>query len=237
MTMPGLTTAVPFVLERTRAHDHVASAEALDQYRVHAKRTDPRGALTFPDVTVVAISVANLNGDDVRSILGTYAGIDGIVNSGSGTHYLGDAKLVARGEGIALHTFGEYMSALNKEQFRTSEDKEMTYVLESLAKHRKIVEVEQVCEKRIRLKRDGLSPVEVVQAYVYIFGIVELEKTLKAHPMPDAIVNSHVYGQFTKEALERARDYGVGLFTMKDVFGALYRDGTEFSSYGAKDTR
>jgi hypothetical protein len=147
MTTLNLASALDFVTRKSREHDAVVSAEPVDDFTLQVTRRE------HEDVTVAAITETWLSDGDVKRLISRYPDIDGIVNSGKGAHYSGEAKREARQQKKALHTFGEYMSALGREAFTEHEDSLVAYALKAFEMHRKVTDVEQICEKRIRLLR------------------------------------------------------------------------------------
>jgi hypothetical protein len=225
MTIPNLTSAVDFVAAQSLKHDAVASVEQLDVLALRIVQK-AHGA-----VTVAAVSEDLLDDDGVQALLEAYPHLAGIVNSGRFVHYSGSAKRRARQHGTALHTFREYMSALGRESFASHEDGLVPWALKTFDKHRRVTSVEQICESRIKLNREGLDAIEFVPTNIYTLGVAELMETLEWHPGIDAVVNFISYNQYTEEAKTRARQVNVGLFTPNEMFGALNFEGRRFYGY------
>jgi hypothetical protein len=107
----------------------------------------------------------------------------------------------------------------------------MKYAKEALASHNSVAEVEGLCEAAFRLHRHGMSDVDVVLADVYSLGVADVVRILREHKGVEAILNVHPYGQYSADAKARAADAGAGLFSYKELFGALRHKGSDFIGY------
>jgi hypothetical protein len=220
-----LTSAVDFVVTATKTHEWVTSANQLDNYTLKVEQK------VHGTVKVAAVTKSWLDENDVDDLIETYPDLDGIVNSGKHVHCSAGAKRRGTKSGVAVHVFREYMSALGRSNFSSHENGLIPWALKTFKAHSKVTDVEQVCELRIRLSRSGLAAIEFVPTSIYTLGVADLMETLEWHEGVDAVVNFIGHNQYTEQARTRAIQLHVGLFTPKEMFGALNHAGEKFYGY------
>jgi hypothetical protein len=164
-------------------------------------------------------------------ILSTYQDIDAIVNSGKNLHYSAAAKRLAKSIGAEIYLFRELSAAIQRTEFIGYEWGTMTFARTSLSRHSRVSEVQDVCERTLKIRRPGLADIDAVFEDQYTLGITKLHQALDWHPNVNAVINVGGYAGCTEEAREAARGMGISLFTLKEFMGALNYDGRRFTDY------
>ncbi len=167
----------------------------------------------------------------IESWISSNPGLDAIVNTGKGCHCPADSAAAARRSGVALLAMRDLMFALNGDDLLGYENRQMKYAMDTLSQHDRVESAEGFCEETIRLHRIGMADVDVVLVDIYALGVAEVVRTLREHSFANAILNINPYGNYSADAKARAKDANVGLFTYKELFGALRHEGSGFLDY------
>ncbi|MFD5818188.1 hypothetical protein [Streptomyces sp. NPDC127038] len=182
-------------------------------------------------VRLSLVSVPILDEKLVDECYSTDPGIDAVVNSGKDLHYSGPSKERAHSLGFEAYTFKEAWSAIGRREFRGWEPSNLTYARTTLPSHRRVSHVERVCESILRIHRNNIPAVDITFVDAYTLGVAGLQQALGWHPNVDAVVNMGAYNSYTGEAKEAAASLGIGLFTYKELMGALHHAEQRFIDY------
>lgn len=219
-------TVTDFVSGALAEHSAVQDVEVVREGLLRLSRTDGRSA-----VLLGVFQVQWPSPSLVDSWISSNPGLDAIVNTGRGCHCPADSAASARRSGVALLAMRDLMFALNHENPLEYENRQIKYAIDTLGQHDRVETVEKLCEAAIKVHRAGLTDVDVVLVDIYALGVAEVVRTLRDHPFANAILNINPYGQYSADAKARAKDAKVGLFTYKELFGALRYDGSGFVDY------
>ncbi|MEV7008892.1 hypothetical protein [Streptosporangium sp. NPDC051022] len=188
----------------------------------------------LPSISIFVTSKPMLEAVHVQAIIASNQGLDAIVNTGKWGRYTSEAKEYANSQGVSLFNYRQLLGALERddEEFPVYERTAMRVARQSISRHSKVVRVEDVALYELRVHRKNLSTVRVAFTEIYILGIADLREILEEFPNIDAIVNLSLWNYYTKEAKGKAKEYGIGLFELKEFLGALNYAGDSFISYG-----
>ena len=219
-------TVTDFVSGALAEHSAVQDVEVVREGLLRLSRTDGKSA-----VLLGVFQVQWPSPSLVDSWISSNSGVEAIVNTGRGCHCPADSAASARRSGVALLAMRDLMFALNYEDLLEYENRQIKYAIDTLGQHDGVEIVEKLCEAAIRVQRAGLTDVDVVLVDIYALGVAEVVRTLRGHPFADAILNINPYGQYSADAKARAKDAKVGLFTYKELFGAIRHEGSRFVDY------
>lgn len=216
-----------WIKDRLAEHHSIASSEIVGRL-LHIQR-DPR--LGLPPVTVVGVTVDWLTPAHVQQITTENPGVSAIVNVRKEHHYTGEAKSMATRLGVGLLTFREFMSAVSAPTMIAFEMKNMVFVKSSLRRHDAVKSIEMVCEQLLLISRRSNPAIRVLPVEEYTLGTAQLMDHLTRHASAQVLVNCHPYGQYTSDAKQAAVHQGIGLFSMKEFYGAVNFDGPRLVNY------
>lgn len=91
--------------------------------------------------------------------------------------------------------------------------------------------VEEVDDFHFVVERPGKSTLRIYLTNKYILSVADIMEILNDSPETTCIVSTMDYNQYSPEAKAYCAEQGVGLFKAVELFGAVYRDGTDFLNY------
>lgn len=195
--------------------DAVAQAEASDSLvEIIAKngRTSRVYATDVPRVTE----------DVVLEAMGTHD-VDAIVVVPRSSHYDWSARLKAEASGSTVLTFGELRGAIGREDLSSVLSRPVAYVRDALEAHTRVVGVEMLCERSMRVVREvPLPDLTVAVDEQYEFSAEAVVAAVRLHPDADIICDNNPNGRVTQAAVEQAEHAGVEVMKLRDLFSRLH---------------
>jgi hypothetical protein len=219
-----LTYPTSWFEETIAKHTSIASVTAPENGHVRLERKE------HPPIVVAPVAGTRVTAEDIVKILGR-GPADIICLITKAGHYDWDARERAEQAGASVHTMKELMTSLSDADPRPFVNKNVAFARDALGQHTRVHEVRMICEASMQLVRDGLSTVEIAVEYEYEFGEEALVRALNHHPGVDAVLNSNPNGKPTTAALKHAEQAGVGLFSFRELMGALNFEGSAFRNY------
>jgi hypothetical protein len=199
-------------------HDEVTDSEAIDrrEVRVFRKRLDP--------ITVVPLTSDYLERDDIEAVLADNRPTIVVLVNKNG-HYEWAARELAESHDSSVQTYGELFSFLGDPDPRPGVDKKVAFVVSRIRQHRKVRQVEMICEAMMRVRRiDGLRSLLVSVESHYEFTEEAMVQALARHADVDIVYNGNPNGTITEAAHAHAKHAGVEVLGFGDLMRRLHRE-------------
>ncbi len=208
----------PWFTRAVLRHDEVSDSEAVDrrEVRVFRKELNP--------ITVVPVKSDYLDLDDIEVVLADNRPTIIVLVNRNG-HYAWAARELAESSDSSLQTYGELFSFLGDPDPRPGVDKKVAFVVGRLQQHRKVRQVEMICEAMMRVHRsDGLGSLLVSVESHYEFTEEAMVQALARHADVDIVYNGNPNGTITEDAHTHAGHAGVEVLGFGDLMRRLYRE-------------
>jgi len=108
-----------------------------------------------------------------------------------------------------------------------SVDKLIEYLCGSSA----VADVSRESNQVIYVERTSHPPIRIYMTNTYIVGLADVYEIVRQVDDLDAIVTMSVWNSYTGEAETACKDEGIGLFTFKEILGAVFYRGKKFLDY------
>lgn len=214
--MMSSSSFVEWFLKAVTSHSHVKEAVAVDDDKVRIVRDG------LPTITAVPVTKYFLDTNDVAEILAAHEPTL-IVLAKPGDHYSWEAKEYAVSRGASLYTMKELFTFLPDSDPRGGVDKNVTFILDRLRQHSKVIDVSMICESYMRIDRMGaLDSLRIAVEYHYEFTDEALVGALGRHGDADIIYNANPNGKVTQAAHRHADTAGIEVLGFGELMSRLH---------------
>lgn len=197
--------------------DEVREAEVIGPHtlRIIRKKYNPFVAaiIAAPVVTV----------EILLPVLDTDSTIEMAVNVPRESLWTGSAIESAAARGVAFGGIRDLMSAVSNEEVRSYIRREYEFVERGLSQHTRVSRLERIFDRVYLVHRDDLPPLRFVLLNEYELTSDHVRTARSRYGAFDAVLLNNPNGEPTSDALEVAKDMGIGIFKWREFLGRLNR--------------
>jgi len=110
-------------------------------------------------------------------------------------------------------------------------------LVEYLSSSNAVDTISRESDQVIYVERTNHPPIRIYMTNTYIVGLADVYEIIRQVDELDAIVTMSIWNSYTGEAKDTCKKEGIGLFTFKEILGAVYHRGKRFLDYIPPDER
>jgi hypothetical protein len=175
----------------------------------------------FAPFVAGVVSVPVVTPEIVHPVLEADSLIEILVNVPKESMWTGLAITAVAARGIAFGGLGDLMSAISDEDVRRYTRSEYDFVERGLRQHTRVLRLDREADRAYLVHRHDLPPLRFVMLKEYELTGDHVRTARDRYGAFDAVLLNNPNGKPTTNALEVARDLGVGIFKWGQFLGRL----------------
>jgi hypothetical protein len=203
-----------WALEKIKTHEEVSSAEIIEDNLIIIKR------ISGTQIRVASFSFDELNLKNITEIVNTFK-LDFILNIKSGAIYKGEIYSFLDDKKISFGSLTDLYRVISQSENWPYLHRDVKFVLRGLKQHSKVINVERLDNKRLKIIRKNLPYVIIVATNDYEVNAESIRKLKDDFNNFDAILASNPIGRITSQAFSVASMIDVPLYNWKELYSKL----------------
>lgn len=203
-----------WALAKIKTHDEVSSAEIIEDGLIVIKR------ISGTQIRVGSFSFDELNLKNISEIVDTFK-LDFILNIKSGAIYKGEIYSFLDDKKISFGSLSDLYRVISQSENWPYLHRDVKFVLRGLKQHSKVIKVERLDNKRLKIIRRNLPSVIIVATNDYEVNAESIRKLKDDFNSFDAILASNPIGRITSQAYSVANMIDVPLYSWSELYSEL----------------
>lgn len=203
-----------WALAKIKTHDEVSSAEIIEEGVIFIKR------ISGTQIRVGSFSFDELNLKNISKVVDSFK-LDFILNIKSEAIYKGEIYSFLDDHKISFGSLSDLYRVISQSENWPYLHRDVKFVLRGLKQHSKVIKVERLDNKRLKIIRRNLPSVIIVATNDYEVNAESIRKLKDDFDSFDAILASNPIGRITSQANSVASMIDVPLYNWSELYSEL----------------
>lgn len=203
-----------WVLAKIKTHDEVSSVEIIEEGVIFIKR------ISGTQIRVGSFSFDELNLKNISKVVDSFK-LDFILNIKSEAIYKGEIYSFLDDHKISFGSLSDLYRVISQSENWPYLHRDVKFVLRGLKQHSKVIKVERLDNKRLKIIRRNLPSVIIVATNDYEVNAESIRKLKDDFNNFDAILASNPIGRITSQANSVASMINIPLYNWSELYSEL----------------
>lgn len=205
---------VKWLLPKIKTHEEVSSVEIIEEGVIFIRR------ISGTQIRVGSFSFDELNLKNISKVVDSFK-LDFILNIKTEAIYKGEIYSFLDDHKISFGSLSDLYRVISQGENWPYLHRDVKFVLRGLKQHSKVIKVERLDNKRLKIIRKNLPSVIIVATNDYEVNAESIRKLKDDFNSFDAILASNPIGRITSQANSVANMIDVPLYNWSELYSEL----------------